>query len=104
MEDFILKLAAQSPVALAILAVGALVRRWIEPFARELWREWREERAADRAKAEERTEALRDQASATREAAKTSERLADALRHIGDHGLRLDATPQNGKVSHGKQI
>lgn len=102
MEDVILKLAAQSPVALAILAVGALLRRWVEPFARELWKEWREERSADRAKADERTQALRAQADATREAAKSSNRLADALHEIRARGLAIDTTPSNGKPKHGQ--
>ena len=101
MDDLLLKLAAQSPVALAVLVFGFMARRWLEPFARELWGEWREERAADRAKADERTQALREQADATREAAKSSNRLADALHEIRARGLAIDTTKNNGKAPHG---
>lgn len=97
-DDLLLKLLAQSPIAAAVLAAGYLLRRWFEPFARELWATWREERKADRAEAAERTQAIRAQAEAANDHAKTTGRLADALHKINSQGLRLDASPFNGKA------
>lgn len=97
-DDLLIKILAQSPLAAAVLAAGYLLRRWFEPFARELWATWREERKADRAEAADRTQAIKAQADATTDTAKTTGRLADALDKINAQGLRLDATPFNGKA------
>ena len=101
MDDLLPKLVAQSPVAVAVLVFGALARRWLEPFVRDLWAQWREERKSDRAKADERTAALHAQAAATHEAAAASNRLADALHEIRARGLAIDTTKNNGKAPHG---